>query len=92
MRSAFSGASVVATWTARRAVSAATAGSSSAWEAKPQVPSTITRTARPISRLMTAVSSSPSRSCTISRGDAVNTQVGVAGAGGLAADNAASAS
>jgi hypothetical protein len=66
MRSALSGASVVATATARRAVSAATAGSSSACEANPHVPSTITRTARPICRSMTAVSSSPSRNCTSS--------------------------
>ncbi len=42
----------------------------------------MTRTARPISRLTTAVSSSPSRSCTISVVIAVNAQVGVAGAGG----------
>ena len=92
MRSAFSGASVVATFTARRAVSAAAPGSSSAWEAKPQVPSTMTRTARPISWSTTAVSSSPSRSCDRLRRDGVDAQVGVAGSGCTAADSAASAS
>lgn len=66
MRSAFSGASVVATWTARRAVSAATPGASSAFDANPHVPSTITRTASPISRLTTDVSNSPSRNWMIS--------------------------
>jgi len=66
MRSAFRAASVVATFTARRAVSAAAAVSSWAWEAKPQVPSTMTRTASPISWSMTAVSSAPSRSCIVS--------------------------
>ncbi len=65
-RSRFSAASVVATCTARRAVSAATEGANSACDAKPQVPSTITRTASPTSRLITAFSSSPSRSWTIS--------------------------
>ena len=62
MRSAFSGARATATCTARRAVSAATSGFSSACDAKPQVPSTITRTASPISRVTTDDSSSPSRS------------------------------
>lgn len=57
---------MLATCTARRAVSAATDGASSAWEANPQVPFTITRTAKPTSRLTTAVSSSPSRSWTVS--------------------------
>src|SRR5690349_250306 len=66
MVSALSGASVRATATARRAVSAATSGSNSACEAKPHVPPTITRTASPISRSTTEVSSAPSRSATTS--------------------------
>ncbi|CKP66003.1 Uncharacterised protein [Mycobacterium tuberculosis] len=65
-RSVFSAASTVATCTAWRAVAAATSGANSAWEANPHVPATITRTARPSSRLITAVSSSPSRSWMIS--------------------------
>src|SRR4051794_17111543 len=66
MVSALSAAKVRATATARRAVSAATPAPNSACEAKPQVPSTITRTANPTSRSTTAVSSSPSRSVTTS--------------------------
>ena len=82
MRSAFSGASVLATCTARRAVSAAVAGSSSAWDAKPHVPSTITRTARPISRLTTAALQLAVAQLYVFRRDGVNAQVGVAGSGG----------
>ena len=64
--SVFNAASTVATCAAWRAVRAATSGANSAWEANPHVPATITRTAKPTSRLITAVSSSPSRNWMIS--------------------------
>ena len=81
MRSAFSGASVLATRTARRAVSAATEVQFGVGREAPGAVDDHPHRQADLA-VDTAVSSSPSRNLHDLGGDAVNTQVGVAGAGG----------